>query len=252
MRLRHGITFFALTLTAVAAHAACSAQSAVTRPHLVELFSSEGCSSCPPAENWLRTLHTGADVVALEFHVDYWDDLGWRDRFSSARYTARQNEQARRDGGTAIYTPQMVLDGRNWSNWHGGGHLTPPVAASIALSLEATAAGGAPRSGAPLHVRIESNVQATLQSGTYRNYIALVEDELTTQVQAGENRGRQLKHDHVVRAFAGPLALAQAQADLAVPADVDIKHASLVAYAQDPRDGRVGQVVVLPLAQCGK
>ena len=104
----------------------------------------------------------------------------------------------------------------------------------------------------PGGVRVEADTALVPQFGAYRNYIALVEDELATQVQAGENRGLQLKHDHVVRAFAGPLPLAQAQTDLAVPADVDLAHAALVAFAQDPRDGKVGQVVVLPLAQCMK
>ena len=230
-------------------YAGCTAQSGATRPHLVELYSSEGCSSCPPAENWLRTLHTGADVVPLEFHVDYWDGLGWRDRFASARYTARQNEQARRDGGTAVYTPQMVLDGRVWGGWYRGGHLTPPEPGVFALSLTAQGAGAR---GAHWQVHVETDPNPPAQYNAYRNYIVVVEDELATQVQAGENRGRQLKHDHVVRAFAGPLPLAAAQADVAIPSDVDLAHATFVAFAQDPRDGKIGQVVTLPLAQCVK
>lgn len=249
MHLRYYILFSVLSAAAVSAHADCSAQSAATRPHLVELYSSEGCSSCPPAENWLRTLHTGADVVPLEFHVDYWDGLGWRDRFASARYTARQYEQARRDGGTAVYTPQLVLDGHNWGGWYRGGHLTPPEPAVFALRIAAQAAAG------PIskwQVRIESDASATSQFSAYRNYVALVEDELTTQVQGGENHGRQLKHDHVVRAFAGPLPLASAQTEISAPVDVALAHASLVAFAQNPRDGKIGQVAVLPLAQCGK
>jgi hypothetical protein len=240
--------FLVLTLLAAmsSAHAECGAQSTATRPHLVELYSSEGCSSCPPAEDWLRTLHTGADVVPLEFHVDYWDGLGWRDRFSDARYTARQYEQARRDGGTAVYTPQMVLDGHNWSSWFRGGHLTPPEPAPFALRVAAQASAGATK----WTVRIESDAAANPRFSAYRNYIALVEDELTTQIQAGENRGRRLKHDHVVRAFAGPLPLAAAQTQIVSPADIDLAHASLVAFAQDSRDGKIGQVAVLPLAQC--
>ncbi len=241
----------ALVFACNVALADCTAQSAATRPHLVELYSSEGCSSCPPAENWLRTLHTGADVVPLEFHVDYWDGLGWRDRFASAHYTARQYEQARRDGGTAVYTPQLVLDGHNWGGWYRGGHLTPPEPAAFTLRLTAqTATSGA--HNAKWQVRVESDSVAGPQYSAYRNYVALVEDELATQVQAGENRGRELKHDHVVRAFAGPLTLTSAQTEITVPPDVDGSHASLVAFAQDPRDGKVGQVVVLPLAQCQK
>ena len=249
MLLNRLILFCIFFTCAASAHADCTAQSAAARPHLVELYSSEGCSSCPPAENWLRTLHTGAEVVPLEFHVDYWDGLGWRDRFASAHYTARQYEQARRDGGTAVYTPQMVLDGHNWGGWYRGGHLTPPEPAAFALRLAATAPAA---HGAKWQVRVESDAAASSQFSAYRNYVALVEDELTTQVQAGENHGRELKHDHVVRAFAGPLPLASAQTEISAPVDVALAHASLIAFAQDPRDGKVGQVAVLSLAQCLK
>jgi len=248
MRLSCLALFCVFSAFAASAHADCTAQSAATRPHLVELYSSEGCSSCPPAENWLRTLHTGADVVPLEFHVDYWDGLGWRDRFASAQYTARQYEQARRDGGTAVYTPQLVLDGHNWGGRYRGGRLTPPEPAAFALRIAAQAPAA---SGSKWQVRVESDAN-TAQFGAYRNYVALVEDTLTTQVQAGENRGRELKHDHVVRALAGPLPLVSAQTEIAAPADVDPARASLVAFAQDPRDGKVGQVAVLPLTQCAK
>lgn len=248
MNLRRLVLSFVFLAATASAHADCTAQSAATRPHLVELYSSEGCSSCPPAESWLRTLHTGADVVPLEFHVDYWDGLGWRDRFSSARYTARQYEQARRDGGTAVYTPQLVLDGHNWGGWYRGGHLTPPEPAVFALRIAAQVPAG---TGSKWQVRVESDAN-TAQSGAYRNYVALVEDALATQVQAGENHGRELRHDHVVRAFAGPLPLASAQTEISAPVDVALAHASLVAFAQDPRDGKIGQVAVLPLAGCAK
>src|SRR4051794_31883609 len=88
-----------LTLAATpsfAATSACVAHGAATTPHLIELYTSEGCSSCPPAENWLDGLSDDARVIALEFHVDYWDALGWPDRFANARWTARQNALAAR------------------------------------------------------------------------------------------------------------------------------------------------------------
>ncbi|MGH8121408.1 MAG: DUF1223 domain-containing protein [Rudaea sp.] len=223
--------------------AQCVVESAPTRPHLVELYSSEGCSSCPPAEQWLRTLHDGADVVALEFHVDYWDGLGWRDRFASARYTQRQRSIAARDGSTTVYTPQVVLDGRSWACWYRGGRLTPPASAALSMKLVV-------QTGAKLHVRVDTQAVGGSDDAGYRNYIALVEDGLASQVRAGENRGVTLRHDHVVRAFAGPLPLARAQADLMIPGDVDLAHASLIAFAQNPLDGAIAQVASLPLAQC--
>ena len=234
-----------VSVTTTSAHAACKVDSAPTRPHLVELYSSEGCSSCPPAEGWLRTLRLGADVVPLEFHVDYWDSLGWRDRFSSARYTARQNDQARRDGGTSIFTPQVVLDGRNWSGWYRGGHLSPLEAGDLALHMRV-------ETGKTLHVDLSASEISSRRPDDLRTYVALIEDGLETQVRAGENRGVLLRHDHVVRAFSGAQALAHATVDLAVPSDENPANSTLVAFAQDKRDGRVAQVVTLPLAQCLK
>ncbi len=101
-------------------------------PTLVELYTSEGCSSCPPADRWLSQLKGQDDVVALAFHVDYWDRLGWKDRFASAEHTQRQAQQQRSNGARFSYTPQVVVNGRDRPSWGG------PVAG------EATAA----RSGA--------------------------------------------------------------------------------------------------------
>jgi hypothetical protein len=223
----------------------CGADAATTRPHLVELYSSEGCSSCPPAEGWLRTLHDGADVVALEFHVDYWDGLGWKDRFSDPRYTARQKEQARRDGGTSVFTPQVALDGRNWSQWYRGGGLTaPPARADVALHLTTEI------TTQRVHVESTSRQLSAKPPEGLRVYAALVENGLATQVLAGENRGASLKHDHVVRAFAGPLPFAHAAVDLPVAADVNLNEAAVIVFAQNPHTGEVAQVVAQSLAQC--
>jgi len=227
------------TLLSPPARADCAAQSAATRPHLIELYSSEGCSSCPPAEAWLRSVHNDANAVALEFHVDYWDALGWRDRFASARYTARQQTFAARSGGAGVYTPEVVLDGREWRDWYR--HPEVPLAsgkATMKLSVEP---------GTPLHVHVDTTL-AVATDAAYENYVALIEDGLSSQVRAGENRGTLLRHDHVVRAFVGPLA--QRDAELSLPADVDRAHATVVAFAQRARDGDVAQVVMLPLAQC--
>jgi len=222
-----------------AAQADCTAQSAAARPHLIELYSSEGCSSCPPAEAWLRSVPNDAHAVALEFHVDYWDALGWRDRFASARYTARQQAFAARSGGAGVYTPEVVLDGREWRDWYR--HPEVPLAsgkATMKLSVDP---------GTPLRVHVDTTL-AVATDVAYENYVALIEDGLSSQVRAGENRGTLLRHDHVVRAFVGPLA--RADAELPLPRDVDWSHAAVVAFAQRARDGDVAQVVMLPLAQC--
>jgi hypothetical protein len=213
------------------AHADCVA-AAATRPHLVELYTSEGCSSCPPADTWLRGLPPSA--AALEFHVDYWDSLGWRDRFAAARYTTRQRQQATRDGGDSVYTPQVVLDGRSWRDWYRGREM-PALPAAAALRVQITP-------GAPLHVRVDTTLATAANGPAFRNYVAITEDGLASQVRAGENRGALLRHDHVVRAFAGPLPLAGGEADIDLPPDLDPARARLVAFAQDADNGHIAQV----------
>jgi hypothetical protein len=231
--------FWALATVAPAAQADCAAQSGAPRPRLVELYTSEGCSSCPPADDWLRQAPREANLAALEFHVDYWDSLGWRDRFADARYTARQQQQANRDGGSGVYTPQIVLDGHSWSAWYRGGATPAPVNGTAAMQLTVT-------STPKLHVRIDTTLDGPADAGAFRNYVAVTEDGLSTQVQAGENRGSLLRHDHVVRAFAGPLPLAAA-VDMGVPADLDASHATVVAFVQRASDGAIAQVLACKL-----
>ncbi|MBA3608983.1 MAG: DUF1223 domain-containing protein [Chthoniobacterales bacterium] len=110
----------ALGLTAPLPAADVALESGPMRTHLLELFTSEGCSSCPPAEAWLSKLKDDPglwrDFVPLAFHVDYWDRLGWRDPFASKIWTARQYEYSARWKSSNVYTPGFVLDGREWRN----------------------------------------------------------------------------------------------------------------------------------------
>jgi hypothetical protein len=234
-------TIFLMLFAALPAAAAdCVTTRGSPRPRLVELYTSEGCSSCPPADEWLRRAPQQAGVAALEFHVDYWDSLGWRDRFADPRFTQRQREQAARDGGTGIYTPQVVLDGRGWPGWYRGALPAATAPASATMRLAVTA-------GPVLHVRVDTTLDAPDDAAAFRNFIAVTEDGLASDVRAGENRGARLRHDHVVRAFAGPLPLAGGEADLALPKDLDHTRALLVAYAQRSRDGTVAQVLTCAL-----
>jgi hypothetical protein len=225
------------------AHAQCSAQSAARTPHLVELYTSEGCSSCPPADAWLRTLPKTGAVVALAFHVDYWDSLGWRDRFAERRYSERQESQARRELGASVYTPQVVLDGHSWRDWYRDRNMPAIGGGRMALQFAAERDAGTLQ----LHINAKADPN---ELDAYRGYVALTEDDLETDVRAGENRGVRLHHDHVVRNFIGPLPLAAAAARMDIPADVDETKSTLVAFAQNPRTGEIAQVVTLPLAQC--
>jgi hypothetical protein len=171
---------------------------------LVELFTSQGCSSCPPADRLLGALPgevDGVQVLPLAFHVDYWDDLGWRDPFSSAAWTARQNRYAHALGAGRIYTPQLVVMG------------TADVVGSDrgkAIDLIRKAAGR-PASGARIQATTASGQQALTVSvdaalgaakpGPARAdaWVALVENGLATMVARGENQGRGLVDHFVVR-----------------------------------------------------
>jgi len=95
----------------------CSAKSPRHAVPVVELYTSEGCNSCPPADRWLSRLKTDPQTIALAFHVDYWDRLGWKDRFASPAYTQRQAEQQTVNGARFSYTPQVVVDGVDRKDW---------------------------------------------------------------------------------------------------------------------------------------
>jgi hypothetical protein len=187
--------------SSAAAASACTAQSGATVPAVVELYTSEGCNSCPPADRWLTALKERDGVVALAFHVDYWDSLGWKDRFAQPQFTQRQNATQRTSGARFAYTPQVIVDGRDAPGWSslGAATLQPRTPATVALTL-AHDAGGlaltvAPRAGAPAQL-----------SG----YVAVVDDGMQTHVGAGENRGETLRQDAVVRELL-PWSLAGAQ-----------------------------------------
>ena len=103
---------------------------------MVELYTSEGCSSCPPADRWLSGLKGKPAVVALSFHVDYWDRLGWKDRFSSAAYSQRQSQLQRTSGARYVYTPQVVVAGRDQPRWSGQAWTAQPTLASVQVKLQ--------------------------------------------------------------------------------------------------------------------
>lgn len=168
-------------------------ESGAQRVHLIELFTSQGCSSCPPAEAWLSKLKTEPrlwkDFVPVAFHVDYWDRLGWRDPFASKEWTERQYRYSEAWNGESVYTPGFVLDGREWrdpsipsaSNDQGSGVLKITVA-----NGKATAEFN-PTNG---------------QSKNVDLHLALLGFDLNTKVAAGENSGRNLHQDFVVLSLA--------------------------------------------------
>jgi hypothetical protein len=172
-------------------------------PVLVELFTSEGCSSCPPADNLLQKLAgeqpvAGAHVIALGQHVDYWNRLGWADPFSSRQFSERQDAYRRAFGSDSVYTPQMVVDGRTEFVGSNAGRAKSAIAdaarqpkpAQITLST----------AGANGKVQVGALPTGTLTAGEAADvYVAVTEDGLASQVARGENAGRRLIHAAVTR-----------------------------------------------------
>jgi hypothetical protein len=119
-----------LTCFPVWAHADCRAQSPSHTVALIELYTSEGCDSCPPADRWLSQIDARGDaVVALSLHVDYWDRLGWKDRFANAALTARQYDEMQRQQTAFVYTPQVIVQGRDFRHWGVRGEPAASIAA---------------------------------------------------------------------------------------------------------------------------
>ena len=164
----------------------CEARAGAQPPAVIELYTSEGCSSCPPADRWLSTLKGRSDVIAMAFHVNYWDKLGWPDRFATPAITERQHQLAQSSGSSYVYTPQVVQNGRDLRAWSSSTPSRLP-ASSVALALK----------------RDGNTVTASIGAGSGRlaGYWAVLEDGHSTRVRAGENSGETLKHDHVVTLY---------------------------------------------------
>jgi hypothetical protein len=186
----------------------CRLESVAHRVTVIELYTSEGCSSCPPADRWLSGLqHQGISpgkAVLLAFHVDYWNQLGWPDRFSHARFSDRQRNVATRGGSRVIYTPQFTVDGRDYRQRYDLETLRGKLSA---INREKAKAGiQADIHVSATEVRIEVEVEVFSPSGgrSTEIWIALYENGLSSRVTAGENAGSRLDHDFVVRELAGP------------------------------------------------
>ena len=195
---------------------ASPASAAARAPVIVELFTSEGCSSCPPADALLSRLDKtqpveGALVIPLAMHVDYWNYLGWSDPFSSKEFSARQGEYASAFGKDGVYTPQMIVDGvKEFPGGNSGVALDEIAKAARARKAEVKLTRGtkddAAGDGIRLGVRIEKLPKLTEGDAAYV-LLALTESGLSTDVSRGENAGRKLGHVGVVRRLTtiGPL-----------------------------------------------
>ena len=171
-------------------------KSSSARASLVELYSSEGCSSCPPAEAWTNRLKIAPglwkDVFPVAFHVDYWDGLGWPDRFARPEYTQRQQNYAAHLGQDSVYTPEFIVNGMEWRRgWFSGDGL-PSTGAKKSGELSLTFHGKDGTISA-VYAAESSSLRQPLTIN-----VALLGFNLVTDVQRGENGGRKLEHDFVV------------------------------------------------------
>jgi hypothetical protein len=194
-------------------------ESPVEQVSVLELYTSHGCSSCPPADAWLGTLTDRpglwSEFIPLAFHVDYWDDLGWPDRFASEAFSSRQREYWRQGHLSSVYTPGFLVRGREWRGWFRDRalELTPSTAVGR-LSLE-------------LHdgqrALIRFTPQDSMSRGQLTAHLAMLGFGLTTDVGGGENRGRNLKEDFVVLGYRSSGQTTDSEWDLALPDVVPAK-----------------------------
>jgi hypothetical protein len=210
---------------------ACEVRTGAVAPVVVELYTSEGCNSCPPADRWLSGLRGRGDVVALAFHVDYWDRLGWVDRFASPAYTQRQYLKQPGSGARFVYTPQVLANGADWRQWP---RALPAAQRSVVDVALRRGADGVTAHVTPLH-------------GAPRRlagYWARVEHGHVSQVKAGENTGATLSHDHVVRGY-WPVAAWSGTARLVLEAGAGTRAGDVVFVLEDADTGRPVQAARL-------
>jgi hypothetical protein len=233
----------------------CNARSGDRTTALVELYTSEGCDSCPPADRWLSSLgsrgYAPERVVPIALHVDYWDYIGWKDPFARSAFAARQRNLVKLKRATVIYTPQVLLQGEDFRRWHSGAFdeavakiNARPARARIALALDA-------RGRESFEVEARAELLDLSQRTDAALYLASYENKLVSAVAAGENRGRTLTHDFVVFEWSGPLAfqpdgrLAERRTLPLLPKAVP-KHSGVVAFVQNRATADVLQALMLP------
>jgi hypothetical protein len=251
MRLTIALLVCLLVKPAIAAK--CSAESGARTAALVELYTSEGCSSCPPADRWLSGLgpagYAPDRVVPLSLHVDYWDYIGWKDPYGKREFSLRQRKLSQLQRMALVYTPQVLVQGKDFRRWG-----TPafdsavaainsrPARARIVLQI-LDASDGA------LDVEARAALLDPVPAGDPALYLAVFENRLSSRVTAGENSGRTLTHDHVVLEWQGPFAFGPGgelfeRRRLSLLPKGAPERSGVVGFVQDRRTGEVLQALL--------
>lgn len=231
-----GIAALLQPLLATAANPVCEVRSGAKLTPVIELYTSEGCSSCPPADQWLSTLK-GKPVVAQAFHVGYWDYIGWVDRFATTANTARQREIASANKLRSIYTPQIVRNGRDWRIDSRATESSQAALANITLRRIDNAD------------QFEAQITPAVSGTRWSAYWSVTEHGHSSKVKAGENAGEFLQHDFVVRQYAPVGSYQGAQTLKFVAIGAQASHPRQInVVVSDPQTGAPLQAVSLQCA----
>jgi len=208
---------------------------------VVELFTSEGCSSCPPADRLASQIDKSyksqnKPVYVLAFHVDYWDYIGWKDRFAKHKFSERQGMYAEKFNLGSIYTPQMIVNGQ--TEFVGSNSSAAENAIKDALKTNS-------QYRISLNVSWTSPQQLSIKYSLTSNPVnalinfALVEKNLSSNVKRGENSGRKLEHDNVVREFDTSIAKEKSERTLKIDKNINLNNTTLIAYIQDKNSFKI-------------
>ncbi len=235
--------------------AACFKQSPAHTVALLELYTSEGCDSCPPANEWLSEQSkqfTADQLVTLALHVDYWDYIGWKDQFASPAFGQRHKATVHANGSKTVYTPEFFVSGKETRNWRQHGVLAQRVGAANAKTATAAVSLSASSAGREASVKAVFKAQTSNALG----YFAVLENQLATHVTKGENAGVTLKEDRVVRKWFGPYPVGAdkngtvIERTFSLPQSSPLKQLSLAAFVQDAATGAILQATASQVGDC--
>ena len=237
----------------------CTVRSGPNTAALIELYTSEGCSSCPPADQWLSSFaraRRSALVVPIAFHVSYWDYIGWKDAYAEPRYGERQRERAKASGAAMVYTPQVMVGGRDFREWSSEAEVERKVAALNRATPRAQIETRATvQPDGRLRVSARASLAPSARAADAALQLAIAQNGLASRVTAGENRGEHLRHDFVVRDFRTYTRSAPGDTEIAADAVLapgvgwDLERLSVIAFVQDRKTGEVLQALSAPVCR---
>jgi hypothetical protein len=231
------------------------------RPVVVELFTSEGCSSCPPADALLAKLDQqkrlgNAEIIALEEHVDYWDHLGWHDPFSSPQFTQRQEDYSAAFRTDSVYTPQMVVDGRTEFVGSSQGNARTAISEASRLEKAEITLLQVQTNGLAARLRIDVKMLPSAASREAQVWLVVTESELHSNVKHGENAGEDLHHAAVVRSMRkvanakpGDATAYSGEQEVVLDSSWKRQDTRLVVFVQDAKSRHILGAAATHLAQ---